>query len=183
MKKFGIVLTPLLLLVLTIGAIGCATHEETATLAPTPGDGTKMPEVVIPLTVPGFSLVEKSDRVIPVFDGQEYSAYSFFEPKASSKFSDKVENLLVQVYLFQDDASAEAAFDALAEGGTSSTEIQVNGTRAILTYDEDFGETAAIQQQGRLVILSDSMPPFEATIFDEQILKDAAIEGLKAIRF
>lgn len=180
MKKLAIVLCALLVLI--VGGIGCGAEEETATPAPTPNDGTKMPEDVIPLTVPGFSFVEKSDHMSPIFEGEEYSVYSLFLPKASSKFSDKVENLLVQVYLFQDDASAEAAFDALAEGGTSSTEIQVIGARAILTYNEYFGETAAIQQQGRLVILSDSMPPFEVTIFDEQILKGAAIEGLKAIR-
>ena len=174
MRGLAIVLVPLLLLALLIGGVGCGGDGATT---PTP-----LPEDVIPLTVPGFSFVEKSDHFVPMWEGEEYSAYSLFLPKVGSKFSGKVENLLVQVHLFQDDASGKVAFDVLAGGGTFSTEIQVNGTEAILSYHEDFGEAAAIQQQGKLVILSDSIPPFDATTFDEQVLKDAAIEGLKAIR-
>lgn len=177
----------MLILIFALSAFGCAVEEApapTPTPTPTPEAGipTKMPEDVIPLTVPGFSFIEKSDRVLMRAFGEEYYAYSFFVPEANSKFWNKVHSLEVRVYLFEDDASGEAAFDILTVGGTSSTEIQVNSARAILTYDADFGEAAAIQQQGRLVILSDSIPPFEATIFDEQVLKDAAIEGLKAIR-
>ena len=142
----------------------------------------KAPEDVIPPAVPGFILHEKSNRVEPVFEGEEYSAYSFFVPKANSKFENKIHSVEVWVRLFKDDASSKKAFDALAQGGTSAAEIEVNDTKTILTYDEDFGETCAIQQQGRLVIYSDSIPPFEATTFDEDVLKDAAIEGLKAIR-
>jgi hypothetical protein len=154
--------------------------------APTPPPDTgipaSLPEDVIPLTVPGFSFKEKSDYFAPMWEGEEYSAYSSFLPKAGSEFYNKVESLMVEVYLFEDEASAGAAFDNLVAGGTSSIETEVGGVTAILTYDEDFGEAAAIQQQGRLVIMSDAMPPLTTWTFDEEVLKDAAIEGLKAIR-
>lgn len=143
---------------------------------------TSAPEYVIPLAVPGFDFVEKSNRVAPAFEGEEYSAYSFFVPEANSKFENKVYSVEIWVRLFRDDTSSKEAFNALGGGGTSTTEIQVNGVKTILTYDENFGEACAIQQRGKLVIYSDSIPPFEATTFDEDVLKDAAIEGLKAIR-
>lgn len=176
----------MLILILALSAFGCAVEEAPAsTPTPTPGAGipTKMPEDVIPLTVPGFSFVEKSDRVLIQALGEQYYAYSFFVPKTGSKFSNKVHSLEVRAHLFEDEASAEAAASGiLTVGADFFAEIQVNDTTAILTYREDYGEAAAIQQQGRLAIISLSIPPFEATIFDEQVLKDAAIEGLKAIR-
>lgn len=153
------------------------------------GIPTKRPEDVIPLAVPGFSFVEKSDHVTPIFEGEEYSAYSFFAPKANSNFENKVEFLHVSVSLFEDDASCQAVFDGFTTSSaiTSSSEIQVNGGWAILAYYEDFGEATAFQQRGRLLILSTSWPPSEWPLpdtetFDKQALQNAAIDGLKAIR-
>ena len=181
MKKLAIVLCALLVLI--VGGIGCCAEEETATPAPTPNDGTKMPEDVIPLTVPGFSFVEKSDRILIQALGEQYYAYSFFVPKTGSKFSNKVHSLEVRAHLFEAEASAKAAASGiLTVGADFFAEIQVNDATAILTYREDYGEAAAIQQQGRLAIISLSMPPFEAIAFDRQTLEDAAIEGLKAVR-
>ncbi len=153
------------------------------TPAPKAVIAAKAPEDIIPLTVPSFNFVEKSDRVNPMFEGEEYSASSFFVPKPNSKFQNKVDHLTVDVHLFKDEASSQQHFNFIAGFGTSSIEIQVNGEPTILTYNERVGETIAIQQQGRLVIYSLSAPPFEAVTFDEEVLKDAAIEGFKAIRF
>jgi len=140
----------------------------------------KSPENVIPLSVPGFTFIEKSDRVNMPFDGVEYWTYSLFEPQIGSEFYGKVLNLEVRVHRCNDETAAEETFSAMAEGGTTQEEIQVDSVKATLTYDEDFGETAVFWQQGNLVILSDAIPPFEATIFDEQSLKRAALEGAKA---
>lgn len=143
----------------------------------TPG---KKPEDVIPLSISGFKFVEKSEGVKSIFEGEEYSAYSFFQPMPNSKFEGKVDSLEVCVYKFKDEASAEEAASAFAGGGTTQEEIHVDSVKAILTYDEDLGEGCVVWQQGKLVILSDAIPPFETTTFDEQVLKDAAIEGAKA---
>ena len=141
-----------------------------------------MPEDVIPLTISGFKLLQKYDWD-KGFDSCEYSAYSFFTPRSNTQFDGKVQDLLVTAFLFVDDASAVEWYVDTAGDGSSSTEIQVNGVDALVTYNKDSGEAAVLQRYGRLVILSDTTSPLEATTFDEQFLTDAAIEGLKAIRW
>ncbi|MFC1955016.1 FxLYD domain-containing protein [Chloroflexota bacterium] len=149
--------------------------------APTPPPArSPAPEDIIPLVVQGFDFVAKSDRVEPKFEGEEYSADSFFTPKSNSKFENKVDHLIVEAYLFKDDTSSKEMADLLLIGA-SATEIQINGAKATLSYREDYGETIVFQQRGRLVVYSLSAPPFEATTFDEEILKDASIEGFKAM--
>ena len=177
MRKTQIIGVLLIAILLVLGACGTPPTETTTEIP------TKAPEDIIPLSVPGFDFVSKSDRVEPLFEGEEYSASSFFTPKANSKFENKVDHLTVDVHLFKDEASSQQHFNFIAGFGTSSIEIQVNGEPTILTYNERVGETIAIQQQGRLVIYSLSAPPFEATTFDEEALKEAWIEGFKAIRF
>ena len=172
-KIIGILLVSMLLI---LGA--CAPAPE-PTPAPPPAPA---PEDTIPLTVPGFDFVEKSDRIEPLYEGEEYSALSFFTPKINSKFENKVDHLTVYARLFKDDTSSKKMANLLLIGA-SATEIQINGRKATLTYKTNNGETIVFQQEGRLVIYSLSAPPFEATTFDEEILKDAAIEGFKAIRF
>jgi len=179
----------LLLGIMLVSGLACGGGEESApTPTPTPtstpdgGITTKMPEDVIPLTVSGFKLLQKYNWN-KGFDDCEYSAYSLFSPNPTTEFDGKVQDLLVTVFLFEDDASAIEWYVDTAGDGASSTEIQINGADALVTYDRDSGEAAALQRHGRLVILSDTTSPLEATTFDEQSLKEAAIEGLRAIRW
>ncbi len=144
----------------------------------TPG---KKPEDVIPVSVSGFKFVEKSEFVKTGFEGGEYSAYSFFLPVVGSKFEGKVDSLEVWVYKFKDEISAGVIFAASAGAGTTQEEIQLHGVNAILTYDEDYGDASVVWQEGKLVIVSSTIPPFEATTFDEQVLKDAVLEGAEAV--
>lgn len=146
------------------------------------GESAKVPEDMIPLTVTDFNFVEKSDRVEPLFEGEEYSAVSFFTPKTNSEFQGEVDHLIVEVLLFEDDTSSKNMTSIfLVE--VSATEIHVGEREATLTYNENNGETIVFYQQGKLVIYSLSAPPFEATTFDEEALKEAAIEGFRAVRF
>lgn len=138
------------------------------------------PEDIIPLSVSGFKFVEKSEHVKPIFEGEEYSAYSFFKPKIDSTLIGKIDHLTIKIYKFKDETSAKETFLIFARLGISE-EIQVDDTRAMLTYDKDSGETSVLWQEGKLVIMSISSPPFGASIFDEQVLKDAAITGAKAV--
>ena len=165
--------TSLMILSFLLLATSCASASTTVSTG-------KSPENVIPLSVPGFTFIEKSDRVNMPFDGVEYWAYSLFEPQIDSEFYGKVLNLEVRVHKCNDETAAEEIFSSFAEGGTTQEEIQFDNINAMLTYDEDFGETAVFWWQSDLVILSDAIPPFEATSFDEQSLKRAALEGAKA---
>jgi len=174
MRKTYIIGVLLVAVLLVLGA--CA-----PTPTPETGVPAKAPEDVIPLSVPGFDFVEKSDRVEPLFEGEEYSALSFFVPKANSEFENKVDHLTVYVCLFKDDTSSNEMAKLLLIGA-STIKIEFNEEEATLTYKKDNGETILFQQRGRLVIYSLSAPSLEATTFDEEVLKNAAIEGFKAIR-
>ena len=189
MMKRTMIAVVLLLGVMLVSGLACGGGEESApTPTPTPtstpdgGITTKLPEDIIPITISGFRLIQKNNWD-KGFDSCEYSAYSFFTPKADTQFDGEVQDLLVQAFLFEDDASAIEWYMDTAGDGYSSTEIQVNGADALVTYDKDSGEAAALQRYGTLVILSDTTSPLAATTFDEQVLTDAAIEGLKAIRW
>ncbi len=150
-------------------------HIDTVTLGKVPGN-------IIPLSVAGFKFVEKSEVVGPIFDNEEYSAYSFFYPLSGSEFENKVESLSIDVHRFEDEKSAEETCAALAELGTAEKmKIQIDSIKATLTYSEDHGEASVIWQEGRLIIWSLSSAPYDATTFDEQVLKDAAINGAKAV--
>ena len=99
--------TSLMILSFLLLATSCAS----ATTAVSTG---KSPENVIPLSVPGFTFVEKSDRVNMPFDGVEYWAYSLFEPQIGSEFYGKVLNLEVRVHKCNDETAAEETFSAMA---------------------------------------------------------------------
>jgi len=148
-------------------------HIDTVTLGKVPGN-------IIPLRVAGFKFVEKSEVVNPIFDGEEYSAYGFFYPTSGSEFESKVESLGIDVHRFEDEKSAEEICSALAELGIAE-KIQIDSIKATLTYSKDHGEASVIWQEGKLVIMSTSSPPFGASIFDKQVLKDAAINGAKVV--
>jgi hypothetical protein len=179
----------LLLGVMLVSGLACGGGEESApTPTPTPtstpdgGITTKMPEDIVPLAVSGFKLLQNNNWDMG-FDGCEYSAYSLFTPQPNTQFYGKIQDLLVTAFLFEDESSAMEWYVDTAEDGASSTEIQVNGADALVTYYKDSGEAAALQRYGRLVILSDTTSPLGATTFDEQALTDAAIEGLKSLRW
>jgi len=169
----------ILLLILVVGIL----------LSSACGASSKKPEDVIPISVSGFIFVEKSEYVKPVFDGEEYSAYSFFEPSISSKFYGKVGELVIDVYKFKEEASARNMFYMLSgviPGVRTAEEIQIDNFEATLVYREDDGEAYVLWQNGKLVIISEAMGPFDTTtlkttIPDEQILKDAVIEGAIAV--
>ena len=159
MKRAALPVISILLLL-----IGCA---------PAPMD-------VIPLSVPDFRFVEKSDRVDMPFDGVQFWAYSLFEPKVGSRFQGKVLNLEVRVHQCRNETDAEKIFLAFAGTGTTQEQVIIGSIKATLCYDEDFGETSVVWRVGSLVILSSAIPLFKATTFDEQTLKDAAFEGARA---
>lgn len=83
-------------------------------LAITPG---KKSEGVILVSVFGFRFVEKSKYVESIFEGEEYSAYSFFEAMLASKIQGKIHSLEVHVYKFGDELSAENRFLVFAGPG------------------------------------------------------------------
>lgn len=169
MRKLTIGFISLLLLTLAIGAIGCD------------GDDTRMPEDVVPLSVAGFILEVRDDYILPQLEGEEYSVAASFLPLANSEFVDTVEFLFIGVHLLIDDVSAKAVVDMLTLG-KSYAEIEDNNVHYFMIYDGDSGEAFAIEQQGRLVIASTTIPPFEAVTFDRDALCDAAVRGLEATR-
>lgn len=161
----------------------------------TPTEFTKAPEDVIPLEMPDFTLVEKKDHIRT--EGAEYSASSLFIPNEGSKFQNKVAEVQITVFLLKDETTATTIFNKWIP---DATRIKVKDFNTLLVYDEEgsrfmgnvkCGKIFAIQQRGRLIIYSDSFSPVDLTsllkdaptpIFDKGALKDAAIQGLEAIK-
>lgn len=181
-RKFLIGLGAFFVLLIIVGIIAVATDS---------GDGTPEPKDVLPTAVSGFNLVrvtpqraESSEAV-----GQVEVATAYFEPSYGSPYRGKVEELVVEVTRYKDEAACSIPYDYLVGFYEKSTvaeaqEIWVDGV-AILTYfeDERYGEASAYAQRGRLLLFSDALSPLDATdIVDEQLLKDAATAGLKAVQ-
>lgn len=180
-------------------AIGYALNGESSTPAPTPTSTESVgvaasptsiatpilrPQHVLPLKIPGFIFVERSDNLDPIFDGEDYSAYSCFVP-LSAAVADKVENVCVFAYLFEDEASRDAAY-AVMMGTRTYTNISINGSTAALQYSEREGEVSVTLLTRYLVIVSDSVPPFELPLpdpstYDREALEAAAIAAMKAV--
>jgi hypothetical protein len=140
------------------------------------------PKDVIPMSVPDFRFVEKSERVDIPFDGVEFWAYSLFEPVGGSRFDGKVLDLEVRVHQCRNENDAEDILLIFAGAGTTQEEVVIDGIKATLCYDADSGEAGIVWRVDNFVILSNAIPPFEAITFDERALKDAAFEGAKAAK-
>lgn len=187
MNRYPIAYTTISVIVLGL-LLGCS-----------PLQGTTAPEDVIPLAVPGFTLIQKNERMQP-FEGDqetEYSASSLFSPKEGSIFQGKVAEVQITVFLFRHESDAITIFEKWAQ---VATKIKVKGVDTLLVYDEQgnrfmsnvkCGKIAAIQQRGKLIIYSVSLSPTDwdslfkdapAPTFDKEALHDAAIQCLEAIR-
>ena len=170
-----------------------AEPEEVPTPTPKPETSIEAPEDVIPLTVPGFELIEKDEYVPGFWHGAvwrhyiEYSAYSVFKPEPYSRFYDKVTKVEIHVELCKDLESANYVFER-----HGMEELYVDGTRSVWEYGEvtgigQFYEVRIYQQYGLLVIMSYALSTPSKTklpnpTFDKEAVKEAAIEGLKAVR-
>lgn len=171
-RKFLIGLGAFFVLLIIVGIIAVATDS---------GDGTPEPKDVLPTAVSGFNLV----RVTPQRTGSAGGtavemATAYFEPSYGSPYWGKVEELVVEVTRYKDEAVCTNAFNYMLERGGYS-EIWVDGAAISEYFETDrFGEAYAYAQRGKLLLLSDAVSPWDATDVDEQLLKDAATAGLKA---
>ncbi len=195
MKK-AIGVTVVVMLVTTLSA--CAPSSAPAPpTTPTPATTQdKKPEDVMPLNIPGFesvNITRRSDLSGELVFYVEYYVESSFKPEANSKFEGKVVFLKVLVYLCKDAEASNELFTI--ETGNPVAELQVNNTKAIWSYDDPrhtIVEGVSVwaydviikQQYGKLIVTSmaRSHQPFDAPVFDEQALKEAAIEALRSLR-
>lgn len=168
MRKFAVSLTLLLMLALALGVIGCA------------GNGSvPEPKDVVPMNVSGFNLVEVSDQKSGGDSQHSFvTAHARFEPKSGSIYWGKVKDLEIDVIRYKDEKVCKEIYEELTQGDCAQISASLG---AMLCYNDMFGDASVDQQQGRFLLSSYCQPPLEATNFDEQVLKQAAIEGWKAI--
>ena len=166
-KLAGIIIASIIVVFVVIGV---ATSGESA---------ERNPEDILPLSVTGFELLKKSGWRT----GSYSIAYSIFVPTIGSKFYSKVENLQTNVFKYRHEKTARYAALGYTRISTTQEEIEeivVDHSKATLCYNKDDGVASAAWQDGKLVVLTVAIPPSEASTFDEQVLKDAAIEGARA---
>jgi len=205
-RKIGFIVV-----VVTIATLlGCSSPTPTPKTAPipatvpapatTPVTSTKAPEDVMPLAIPGFRLYEKEPYQSAFFGAEpirhtvKYYAYSAFVPEVGSKFEGKVAYVQVIVYLFK---SIGYCNDYYSNIDKSASKIQINGKEARLVDRDsldggtdsrlDYWQAWVYQQYGELLVISysvskrpDHPPPYT---FDKPIVREGAVEGLRAIRF
>ncbi len=140
----------------------------------TPQTGTLTPETVVPLAVPGFDFLDKTDPEDGIYDGEEYFVSSYFVPSAGSKYENKTDLLEVDVGLF---TNATAASAEIADYGT---DLSVAGIPGKYWYDPEYAVSSVAVQRGSLFIESLAQGVENMSPTDEPILQDAAIQGATA---
>lgn len=150
----------------------------TPTVMETP---TKAPKDIIPASISGFDLVNKMDQYTGTgFPGEVSASAAFFKPSKGSQFENKLSVLTFYVGLFQDNASAASIASKL---GTSVLQLEINGKKANLVYDNRAGRATIFIQAGKMVIFCYTAPISGATSFDEAAMKSAVTTAFVAIKF
>lgn len=141
------------------------------------------PEEVIPTNVSGFKVLKVEERAEPTWEPAEYSSRVLLVPKGGSKYEGKVSVMVIEVTKFEDKKSAGRIAEEvlyLIKGLGRTSEINIDGLRATLSYEEDIGRAMVISQYNNLLITCGAGAPLKATSFDRQALEDAAITGVRA---
>jgi hypothetical protein len=169
MKRWVIILMMLLSVLPALTVVGC-------------GESAPEPKNIVPMSVEGFNLVEVSDQKSGG-DAQHscVTAHTRFEPKYGSIYWGKVEVLYIDVTRYKEESICKEIYGEVTTW-KGCAEISMS-EGAVLCYNDMFGDASVTQQQGRFLLDSYCLPPPETTGFDEEVLKQAAIEGFRAIEW
>jgi len=169
----------------TLTAKPTPTPTATATYVVIPtSTTTAQPKDVVPISVLGFTLDKAGEqRTSGAGDRINEGVENHFVPKHDSIYWGKVGELVIQVQRFKDETTCKEVLDEITSfSDVLWTQISVVGEAQINYFADSSGGSADIvQQRGRLLISSISLSQFDDINPDEEILKQAVIEGLKAI--
>ena len=147
--------------------------------------GTSYKELydMMPTSVPGFHLsngVGTAGKVEVVKDKDssiKATLVNHFEPDSDSVYFGKVADLTLTIMLFKDEVACKTFLDADASSEHAVT-MMVDGEE--VQYSNNLEWPAVEQQRGKYLVSSDALNPYDAA-YDEAVLKQAAIDGFRAI--
>ena len=156
---------------------GCTgTTGQSKNVSPTVSTGvSKAPELIIPASVPGFTLQLKYDHEQPLFENEEYLAEGLYQPELNSSYEGNVAYLAVIVDKFVNSTATSGFYEEI-----NGTPITVSGYSGKYNYEPDIGTASVVVMNSDLIIGSSAQAPENVTIYDENLLRNGAISGVEA---
>ncbi len=156
---------------------GCTgTTGQSKSVSPTVSTGaSKAPELIIPASVPGFTLQLKYDHEQPLFENEEYLAEGLYQPELNSSYEGNVAYLAVIVDKFVNSTATSGFYEEI-----NGTPITVSGYSGKYNYEPDIGTASVVVMNSDLIIGSSAQAPENVTIYDENLLRNGAISGVEA---
>ena len=163
--------------ILFAGCTGTTTSPGSATTpVKSSGGPTKAPEQVVPVVVPGFTLVLKYDHEEPIFQDEEYLSEGLYKPDQNSTYEGSVAYLAIDVDKFVNSTAAGGIYDII-----NGTAVSSSGHAGKYNYDAETGTASIVLLQSDLIIASTAQAPDNVTAFDENLLRDASLKGMDAV--
>jgi len=176
-KKSALSLVILGIICIAVLVAGCTgtTGQSKSGVPTVPGGSIKAPETVVPASVPGFTLELKYDHEQPMFENEEYLAEGLYKPELNSTYEGKVAYLAIIVDKFVNSTAAGGFYQEI-----NGTPVTMSGYSGKYYYEPDMGIASVVILQSDLIIGSSAQGPENMTIFDESLLRNAAISGTEA---
>jgi hypothetical protein len=160
--------------VLLAGCTGTTGQPKSSTQQVSAGS-SKAPELVIPVSIPGFTLALKSDHEQPMFQDEDYLATGLYQPESNSTYEGEVAYLAVIVDKFVNSTAAAGFYEEI-----NGTPVTVSGSSGKYNYDPDMGMASVVVLRSDLIIGSSAQAPDNLTAINEDLLRTAAISGTEA---
>lgn len=156
---------------------GCTgTTGQSKTVPPTVSGGpSKAPELVVPASVSGFTLELKYDHEQPMFQDEEYLAEGLYKPELNSTYEGNVAYLAVIVDKFVNSTAAARFYEEI-----NGTPVTISGNSGKYNYDPGIGMATVVVIHSDLILGSSAQAPDDMALFDEKLLRNAAISGTEA---
>jgi hypothetical protein len=176
-KKSALPLVIIGIICIAVLVAGCTgtTGQTKSNSPPVSGGQSKAPELVVPASVPGFTLALKSDHEQPMFEDEDYLATGLYQPETNSTYEGDVAYLAIIVDKFVN-STAAAGFYAEING----TPVTVSGYSGKYSYEPDMGMASVVFLSSDLIIGSSAQSPDNMTVYNENLLRNAAISGAEA---
>jgi hypothetical protein len=173
-KKSALPLVIIGIICIAVLAAGCTgtTGQSKNGPAVVSGGSSKAPELVIPPSVPGFTLELKYDHEQPMFPDELYLAEGLYKPELNSTYEGNVAYLAVIVDKFVNSTAAAGFYNEI-----NGTPVSVSGYSGKYNYEPDTGMASVVVLQSDMIIGSAAQSPENMTSFDESLLRNAAISG------
>jgi hypothetical protein len=134
----------------------------------------KTPDLIVPESVPGFTLELKDTNNTTMYPDELASAATLYKPELNSTYEGNVAYLTIYVDQFTNVSAATSVYNT--QNGST---LNIAGYPAKYNYDSDAGASYFSVNNADMIIQSLALAPDNTTV-NEAIIKDAAQKGMEA---